>query len=1399
MRTATLRRTISKAAKAAAEEVAAATRKVREGKIATSRWDALMRANLRELLSLAAVSANGGSGTLDATQRGFLNQKLNEQIQYFRRFLDEVKDNPEAASAGRAAMYMRSALGVFEDLRRQHMQKLGYRYERSILSAGEHCAECVTIANEGWKPIGTIKLPGSRSCLTNCGCYMSYSRAAAFSEEFESKHPRDPKGKFTLSSLTAAIPHSGKPGDDGWYFVDRSIDDQVFRAYGPFVNEKDAMVAKLLIQPHTGAGEKKLGLEPYFNGDMKYMMSNGWAESGYKGIKVKGIDAAFLSKARKAWKEAGGVVDHSLLETLAEFDKVGFSQWKEDQHPRNEYGEFAVKDDDLNSAVAVVDDSQEGKVETTLIDGIKSTFNQEHIDFMFGDGNVSAHELSLACGALRGADVDFEFDKNENWLNVSIRHPEYTANRIFVKGLDTLVNERFRAKVQKSGIGTRVLHQQVVNAAALGFARIATTAVGTYGDPYSNGYYTWARLGYDCRFSDSAWLEDIRSKLPESLQGASRISDLMKTPEGRDWWLKNGNTFSGEFDLAPGSLSRRVLDGYARAKGIETTEPDRRASLFKPKGRGNSGSGLGSGEQVAAFAKFNPSDHPRAPKGNEHGGEFTKKGVNSIIVDIDDFLKNREKWDHAKLESLIESIASLSTGDLDEIGEHIEAPYKGSKANKVAGLSQWLRNIKQSSDQTQFTLRGESSPLESIYESFRDLAYDDIEQQVRDILEPLSADAVKKAVNDFGISQTPSKREAIEAAVRKIHERKESWERTEGIGKPVEKEAAQPKRENRIHVKDDPKTYGQKQYHLSSPSGAPVRGVPISPKDPRIPEIVYHATTNLPAVQSSGYLRAGGEGGLGGDRRDQIVSMTTSKEIAEQIAEDMRFTAELVQKHGKAPPTKWNDEAEKWEYGDRPAWGAELVADLQEAAEKDGFKYSPIDLQISSYGLGDHLRQFFSLRQQKTKKLDPLVYDAEESFAKIKPSDIGIVEIPKKNLATGAMLTDFDLDNPFGLKEIRSYGDVPLGEASFDCGPLQLHDIPDPAEPTEAQKKAGNFKKTHIEVQGLQITIEAARGQYRRGVSKNGKPWRNLMTHHYGYIKRTESEADGDHIDVFVGYHPDAKYVYIVDQLKEDGGFDEHKCMIGFRSIREAKEGYYSNYRLDWRGLGGITQMPMELFKHWIKNGDTSKPLGELTVGFAFEESKHPRDNAGKFATSPGSGYGNLAASIFSTGSLARRIRVTAKLILRARRREGGISRAAVKAVVNRYNRVRETHGPKTAAAMLATYLGTYAFMASNPWLFAVPLPIPSAAALAVAKASQKVGKLIDQLTDPIKGTAGFSHDPEFEHEVLECVYALHAVLVPGDERADLNSSLVAEILDAVLEGREPEKSKFLENDLPSP
>jgi len=145
--------------------------------------------------------------------------------------------------------------------------------------------------------------------------------------------------------------------------------------------------------------------------------------------------------------------------------------------------------------------------------------------------------------------------------------------------------------------------------------------------------------------------------------------------------------------------------------------------------------------------------------------------------------------------------------------------------------------------------------------------------------------------------------------------------------------------------------------------------------------------------------------------------------------------------------------------------------------------------------------------------------------------------------------------------------------------------------PSDAQKEAGNYKKGHVKVQGLDIAIENPKGSVRSGSDEDGKAWETVMRSHYGYIKTAEG-ADGDKVDVFINTATNGigETAFVVDQVV-GGQFDEHKVVLGAESIADAKAIYSENYAPDWDGIGAVTPMHMDDFKTWLKDGNTKKPV----------------------------------------------------------------------------------------------------------------------------------------------------------------------------------------------------------------
>jgi DNA repair protein RadC/predicted RNA methylase len=200
----------------------------------------------------------------------------------------------------------------------------------------------------------------------------------------------------------------------------------------------------------------------------------------------------------------------------------------------------------------------------------------------------------------------------------------------------------------------------------------------------------------------------------------------------------------------------------------------------------------------------------------------------------------------------------------------------------------------------------------------------------------------------------------------------------------------------------------------------------------------------------------------------------------------------------------------------------------------------------------------------------------------------------------------------------------------------------DRPEPTEGQKKAGNYKKGHINVLGFDITVENPAGSTRSGKAPDGTEWEVEMQDHYGYFRRSLGK-DGDQVDVFLGPAVNTPKAFVIDQMDPNTGeFDEHKVILGAANAQQAREIYQRNYEEGWNGFGGMTEMEPAQLKAWLGDGtrkrtplDPSVPVKAVksaaTVGgMAFTDKEAAALEAAKKA--------DALAKANSNGETARKV-----------------------------------------------------------------------------------------------------------------------------------------------------------------
>ena len=242
------------------------------------------------------------------------------------------------------------------------------------------------------------------------------------------------------------------------------------------------------------------------------------------------------------------------------------------------------------------------------------------------------------------------------------------------------------------------------------------------------------------------------------------------------------------------------------------------------------------------------------------------------------------------------------------------------------------------------------------------------------------------------------------------------------------------------------------------------------------------------------------------------------------------------------------------------------------------------------------------------------------------------------------------------------------------------------ANPSDAQKEAGNYKKGAVRWNGLDLSIETLRGQDRTGTDPTGREWSVKMPADYGYIRRSEG-ADGDHIDFYMGPNEASDAVFIIDQFDADTGkWDEHKVMLGFDTPQDARDTYRAGFS-DGRGedrIGGVIKLTADEFKAWVKGGPVTAPVTRAGKERAKLGQKPPRTMTGSRETEDGykitrtetsttvmnpAGYG-----LFTGGADASDARID-ELIAKDRKKKGGT--AATDTAADTAPLDPQPHGPR--------------------------------------------------------------------------------------------------------------------------
>lgn len=818
--------------------------------------------------------------------------------------------------------------------------------------------------------------------------------------------------------------------------------------------------------------------------------------------------------------------------------------------------------------------------------GTRKAYVAQAKKVLFGDKDVDDQDIVSLCGIPDTlGDAIITCYPNSNRILVRLAQPSaYDIRRSLYKNKNgelILENEVMWApkdEGQRKGFGLQIFDQQVQWSQKLGVKKMITEAVRK-DDPMDPGigYKIWPKFGYNAPIPDD-FFDEHRMTLMRHFNKAETIQDLYQTPEGQEFWSEWGDTVDMEFDLTPGSDSLRIWNAYLEA---------RKKSGRVPSERYNSKLSLLVSRFVDRYASYDESKHPRAQEGGEWGnnqifypgGEYFPKGVQGTGRGAED---------------IPEEVKSEPNSDLNHCKASVGFENPQSKYTYRTRCSQIFgRHL---TPRTLATICG-------MPDNFGDVSIS---------VSPMDMDpsiVVKMEKGD----PWDNKEDSIDIArvIRLSHGDKGNPviynshfftnHKGFGLGYQVLSQEIEWARKAKI----------AKMETLAARTDDgedSMIGYKVWPKfgyDGLIPmeDFVYNMNDIF-----FNKLNKDQELVKNAKSADAFYSLATrdfddkTKNALAKLGNPLN-SHELLQRLGN--PTKVSD-LYKTEIG-------QLIWDLFGVSTDMTFNLSSNSYSMRVWKAYQASRKA-SGRVPKERYACRSEVVNERSRVETTSGSLKKTSIYSTSFGRNSDMTTRRPSSVLGIMVERFRQNQDLDRYTRSSDEVDSAASAAHLSPSEAQKKAGNYRKGHIHLHGMNVTIENPRGSIRSGVDGSGKPWSVEMTHHYGYIKQTESEADGDHIDVFIGPVPSSEYVVVINQVKPNGQFDEHKCMLGFKDKKSAIKGYHSNYSKGWKGFGSCVSMTMSQFRRWCKSGNTKSPVKSTKKAldrYAYDESKHERADVG--------------------------------------------------------------------------------------------------------------------------------------------------------------------------------------------
>ncbi|MBP9886014.1 MAG: hypothetical protein KBF93_06940 [Leptospiraceae bacterium] len=199
------------------------------------------------------------------------------------------------------------------------------------------------------------------------------------------------------------------------------------------------------------------------------------------------------------------------------------------QHRKTADGWIEVAESDVQTGTF------NGEIQT-LYDKRKFALIKQNL---FGGNQPTNKELAQMAGSHK--DEKVTFTPTDKGIKIFVYHADYTCDSLIIRDVETKeliisMGKLAKRKEASTGLGFQILLNQILSGTKFGISYISAKAIRSAN---MNGYYTWARYGFNGILPNSNIL----------FRKFKSIFHIMSTSEGRRLWRFLGTTFEAKFDL----------------------------------------------------------------------------------------------------------------------------------------------------------------------------------------------------------------------------------------------------------------------------------------------------------------------------------------------------------------------------------------------------------------------------------------------------------------------------------------------------------------------------------------------------------------------------------------------------------------------------------------------------------------------------------------------------------------------------------------------------------------------------------------------------------------------------------------------------------------------------------